>query len=62
MKDWGKHVSSIIYADSSAVLALANRKGAGKLGHIHVGSLGVQEKQENELEFRRCWVLHTQLC
>ena len=38
---------------SSAALAIANRKGAGKLRHIHVSSLWVQEKQDHELEFRK---------
>ena len=34
-----------IYADSSAALAIAKRKGAGKLRHIHINSPWVQERQ-----------------
>ena len=52
-KDWGITASGVIYADSSAALAIANRKGAGKLRHIHVSSLWIQEKQDHELEFRK---------
>ena len=32
MKDWGVESSGVVYADSSAALAIANRRGAGKLG------------------------------
>ena len=53
MRDWGVEVSGIIYTDSSVALAIANRKGTGKLRHIHVSSLCFQEKQDHELEFRK---------
>ena len=53
LKDWGLITSGIIYADSSAALAIANRKGAGKLRHIHVSALWVQEKQDHEIEYRK---------
>ena len=46
-------MAGTIYADSTAALAIANRKGAGKLRHIHVSSLWIQEKQDHELEFRK---------
>ena len=42
IKYWGIEASGTIYADSSAALAIANRKGAGKLRHIHVRSLWFQ--------------------
>ena len=39
MLDWEDDSSGVIYADSSAALAIAKRKGAGKLRHINVASL-----------------------
>ena len=54
MKDWGVESSGVVYADSSAALAIANRKGAGKLRHINVSSLWIQEKKDlHDLEIRR---------
>ena len=44
----------MVYADSSAALAIANRKGAGKLRHINISSLWIQEKQDlHQLEMRK---------
>ena len=37
-----------LYADSSAALAIAKRKGAGKLRHINVSSLWLQDIQDRE--------------
>ena len=37
-----------IYADSSAALAIAKRKGAGKLRHINVSALWIQDIQDRE--------------
>ena len=43
-----------IYADSSAALAVAARRGSGKLRHINVGLLWVQEKnRQKELRFEK---------
>ena len=54
MKDWGVESSGVVYADSSAALAIANRKGAGKLRHINVSALWIQEKQDlHQLEMRK---------
>ena len=40
--------------DSSAALGVVARKGAGRLRHVRVGQLWVQEKRENEeLRFRK---------
>ena len=36
MRDWGKEMRGTLFADSPAALAIAKRKGAGKLRHIHV--------------------------
>ena len=53
MKGWGVESSGVVYADSSAALAIANRKGAGKLRHINVISLWIQEKKDlHDLELR----------
>ena len=54
MKDLGRDSSGVIYADSSAALAIAKRKGAGKLRHINVSSLWIQERQDKgEMEYRK---------
>ena len=46
--DLGKDLKVVMYADSSAAIAIAKRKGAGKLRHINIGLLWIQEKTENE--------------
>ena len=48
MKDWGRESCGVVYADSSAALAVAKRKGAGELRHINVSSLWIQERQDRE--------------
>ena len=54
MRDWGRDSGGVVYADSSAALAVAKRKGAGKLRHINVSSLWIQERQDREdLELRK---------
>ena len=54
LRDWGVESGGIIFADSSAALAIAKRKGAGKLRHIHVSSLWIQDVQDREeTEFRK---------
>ena len=54
LRDFGVETSGVVYADSSAALAIAKRKGAGKLRHINVSSLWVQEKQDRkDLEYRK---------
>ena len=47
-RDWGGQVSCTLYADSSAALAIAKRKGAGKLRHINVSALWIQDIQDRE--------------
>ena len=47
-RDWGSIKTGIVYADSSSALAIAKRKGAGKLRHIHISALWIQEKQDRE--------------
>merc|ERR1712078_313662 len=54
MRDFGVDKSGIIYADSSAALAIAKRKGAGELRHINISCLWIQERQgTKELELRK---------
>ena len=38
-----------IYVDSSAALGVVNRKGNGKLRHIRVGQLWIQQVAEDEV-------------
>ena len=37
-----------MYADSTASLGIAKRKGAGKLRHINISALWIHEKQDRE--------------
>ena len=48
MRDWGQELKGLVFADSSAALAIAKRKGAGKLRHIHISSLWIQDIQDRE--------------
>ena len=41
-------MTSYLYADSSAALAIAKRKGAGKLRHFNVRALCIQYVQDRE--------------
>ena len=54
MQDWGYMLESQIYVDSSAAIGVVSRRGAGKLRHVRVGQLWVQEKAESgELQYRK---------
>ena len=44
--DWGEERHGTILVDSAAALAIAKRKGSGKLRHINIGLLWVQEKEQ----------------
>ena len=46
--DLGRDTKIIMYADSSAAIAIAKRRGSGKLRHINIGLLWIQEKTEAE--------------
>ena len=48
LRDCGVESEGVVYADSSAALAIARRKGAGKMRHINVKSLWVQERQNEK--------------
>ena len=46
--DRGRELGVTLYADSSAALAIAKRKGAGKLRHINASALWIQDIQDRE--------------
>ena len=51
LRDFGVEREGVVYVDSSAALAIARRNGAGKMRHINVNSLRIQERQnEKDLE------------
>ena len=53
-QDLGRELRGVVYADSSAALAIAGRKGSGKLRHINVRMLWIQEKEKRgEVELRK---------
>ena len=45
MKDLDDKGKAVVYADSSAALGIADRKGSGKLRHINIGLLWIQENR-----------------
>ena len=50
----GRRVEGEVYVDSSAALAVVARKGCGKLRHVRVGQLWVQEIAEaEEMKFKK---------
>ena len=52
--DWGDELAGNVFVDSSAAIGVARRKGCGKMRHVRVGQLWIQEKQEEgELEFTK---------
>ena len=62
LKDFGVESEGVVYADSSAALAIAKRKGAGKMRHININCLWIQEKvDEKQLELGKVLGLRIQL-
>ena len=54
IQDLGRSMKGVVYADSSAALAIADRKGSGKLRHINIRVLWIQEKERRgEVELRK---------
>ena len=54
IRDLGQQPAGVVYADSSAALAIADRKGSGKLRHINLRMLWIQEKEaRGEVELRK---------
>ena len=55
-EDWGMSLTGKIYVDSSAAIGVAQRRGNGKLRHVRVGDLWIQEKVEDgELQMQKVW-------
>ena len=54
LRDFGVESRGVVYAYPSAALAIAKRKGAGKLRHTNINCLWIQEKQDTkQLELRK---------
>ena len=52
--EWGRALKGVVYIDSSAALGVVKRKGNGKLRHIKVGLLWIQEKaEEGEILYQK---------
>ena len=52
--DWGDSVEVAVHVDSSAAIGVINRRGSGKLRHIKVGHLWIQEMaEEGEIRVRK---------
>ena len=52
--DWGEDLTGEVLVDSAAALGTVRRKGCGKLRHVRVGNLWVQEKEETgELKYKK---------
>ena len=50
----GRKVTSDVYVDSSAALAVVSRKGCGKLIHVRAGQLWVQQlAEEDDVRFKK---------
>ena len=53
-EDWGMSLRGRVHVDSSAAIGAANRRGNGKLRHVRVGDLWIQEKvEEGELQLQK---------
>ena len=52
--DWGEEVEGHVHVDASAAIGIIGRRGCGKMRHVKVGMLWVQEKQEEgELKYKK---------
>ena len=53
-EEWGISLKTEVYVDSNAALGIVQRQGCGKLRHIRIGNLWVQDKRESgEVGFRK---------
>ena len=48
MSEWGWDMGGRVYTDATAALGIAKRKGAGKLRHINVNALWIEDVQDRE--------------
>ncbi len=53
LADLGRSCSGLICGDSSAAIAIANRRGCGKLHHINVELLWIQDNLLQKLELKK---------
>ena len=44
--EWGIEVKAEVMVDASAALGVVNRRGSGKLRHVRIGQLWVQEREQ----------------
>ena len=52
--DWGDATEMAVHIDSSAAIGVVSRRGSGKLRHIRVGQLWIQEMaEEGEVHVRK---------
>ena len=52
--EWGLAIKENIFADTSEALGIAKRRGRGKMRHVNIRTLWVQEKNETgELEYTK---------
>ena len=47
LEDWGVEMEARVYVDSSAAIGIVQRKGNGKMRHVRVGMLWIQERVED---------------
>ena len=45
-QEWNMRMEGKVYVDSSAALGIVGRRGCGKMRHIKIGMLWIQEKAE----------------
>ena len=54
MNEWNHKVEAEVLADSTTALAVVNRKGNGKMRHVRIGKLWIQQKREDgELKYEK---------
>ena len=54
LEDWSEAKQIVVLADSNAALGVVRRKGAGRLRHVKVGMLWIQDLREEEsVAFKR---------
>ena len=52
--EWGTEAEGEVFVDSTAALAITQRKGNGKMRHVRVGMLWIQEQaEEGGLRYRK---------
>ena len=52
--DWGDQSECTLHVDSSAAIGMVHRRGSGKLRHIKIGQLWIQERvEEGEISVKK---------